>query len=60
MHYLLNKMIMSSVIGISTTASTYLGLMVYDPKDWRDLVALGIVGVVLSSKYVHDRHWVSF
>jgi len=40
MSYMLNKFVMSSVIGASTTASTYLGSMVYEPKDWRDLVFL--------------------
>ena len=35
MSYMLNNFVISSIIGVSTTASTYLGSMVYEPKDWR-------------------------
>ena len=51
--YLLNKFVISSVIGVSTTASTYLGSMIYEPQDWRDLVLFGMIGAIISSKYIH-------
>jgi len=58
--YLLNKFVISSIIGISTTASTYLGSMVYEPKDWRDLVVFGMIGAIISAKYIHKNSFVAF
>ena len=58
--YLLNKYVISSMIGASTTASTYLGSMVYEPKDWRDLVVFGMIGAIISAKYIHKHNFVSF
>lgn len=60
MSYLLNKFVISSVIGVSTTASTYLGSMVYEPKDWRDLVVFGMIGAIISAKYIHKHTFVDF
>ena len=59
-NYQLNKFVISSVIGISTTASTYLGSMLYEPKDWRDLVVFGMIGAIISAKYIHRQTFVSF
>ena len=58
--YLLNKFVISSVIGVSTTASTYLGSMIYEPQDWRDLVLFGMIGAIISSKYIHKHEFVYF
>ncbi len=58
--YLLNKLVISSVIGMSTTASTYLGSMIYEPKDWRDMVVFGMIGAIISAKYIHKHSFVSF
>ena len=58
--YLLNKFVISSVIGVSTTASTYLGSMIYEPQDWRDLVLFGMIGAIISSKYIHKHELVDF
>ena len=58
--YLLNKFVISSVIGVSTTASTYLGSMIYEPQDWRDLVLFGMIGAIISSKYIHKHEFVEF
>jgi len=58
--YLLNKLVISSVIGMSTTASTYLGSMIYEPKDWRDLVIFGMIGAIISAKYIHRQTFVHF
>tara|TARA_B110000438_G_C15780632_1_gene636169 strand:+ start:383 stop:568 length:186 start_codon:yes stop_codon:yes gene_type:complete len=58
--YQLNKFVISSIIGVSTTASTYLGSMVYEPKDWRDLVIFGMIGAIISSKYIHRQTFVHF
>ena len=59
-YYQLNKFVISSIIGVSTTASTYLGSMVYDPKDWRDLVVCSMRGAIISSKYIHRHNFVAF
>ena len=59
-NYQLNKFVISSVIGISTTASTYLGSMLYEPKDWRDLVVFGMIGAIISAKYIHRQTFVHF
>ena len=59
-NYQLNKFVISSIIGVSTTASTYLGSMVYEPKDWRDLVVFGMIGAIISSKYIHKHTFVAF
>ena len=59
-NYLLNQFVVSTVIGASTTASTYLGSMIYEPKDWRDLVLYGMIGAIISSKYIHKHTFVVF
>ena len=59
-YYQLNKFVISSIMGVSTTASTYLGSMVYEPKDWRDLVVFGMIGAIISSKYIHRHNFVAF
>jgi|TARA_B100000282_G_scaffold269769_1_gene223369 hypothetical protein len=59
-NYLLNQFVVSAVIGASTTASTYLGSMIYEPKDWRDLVLYGMIGAIISSKYIHKHTFVAF
>ena len=60
MSYMLNNFVISGVIGVGTTASTYLGTMVYEPKDWRDLVLFGMIGAIISSKYIHKHTFVEF
>ena len=60
MSYILNKFVISIVIGAGTTASTYLGSMIYEPKDWRDLVLFGMIGAIISSKYIHKHTFVAF
>lgn len=60
MSYMLNNFVISSIIGVSTTASTYLGSMVYEPEDWRDLVVFGMIGAIISSKYIHKHTFVAF
>jgi hypothetical protein len=56
MSKIINQIINSSVIGLTTTSSIILGSMVSgldERNDWRDVVCWGIIGLALSSRYLH-------
>jgi len=42
----------STAIGLGTTATSFIGNMIYpDLHDWRDFASIGILGCIISSHY---------
>ena len=56
MSNIVNQIINSSVIGLTTTSSIIIGSMVSgldNRSDWRDIVCWGVIGLALSSRYLN-------
>jgi hypothetical protein len=59
MNSLTNIITISTVIGLGTAATTFMGNMIYpNIIDWRDYAGLGILGCLISSHYAltKSRH----
>ena len=46
----------SSIIGLGTSAGTFMGTMLYPniSNDWRDLATIGIISVIISYRYANQ------